>query len=204
MTFSQLSLEYFFQKKADGKILSGSAFVFKHSQGFPLIRVVSTQTQTRTEIAAHPSFKFTTFFLASLYQKYYLKLALLFSALWMQKHNERKHKITLAEVNSQIQDMPGFSPDPSFSWWSPWRHDLTLLLLCQASHPTEQNHVFSGSHRPPQAEVSQEAEPLYSTRFIYLLVYWGKTNSLEDRFLEEFGADLILSLLMSAKPAETK
>lgn len=59
MTFSQLSLEYFFQKKADGKILSGATFVFKCSQGFPLIQVVSTGT----EIAAHPSLRSTHFFL---------------------------------------------------------------------------------------------------------------------------------------------
>lgn len=58
----------------------------------------------------------STLFLVSPYEKDYLKPALLFSAFWMQKH-ERKHKIMLlAEGDPQIQDVPGYNPDPSFSW----------------------------------------------------------------------------------------
>lgn len=139
MTFSQLSLEYFFQKKADGKILSGSTFVFKHSQGVPLIRVVSTKTQTWTEIADHLCLASPCFFpqSPSLYQKYYLKPALLLSALWMQKHIERKYKLTLLdEVDWQIQgtlrsnlDWP--SPSEAVRWVD---HEPTFLLLCQPSY----------------------------------------------------------------------
>lgn len=158
MTFSQLSLEYFFQKKADGKILSGSTFVFRHSQGFPLIRVVSAQTQTTTEIATHPSLISPHFSLLH-YQKHYLKPAWLFSAFWMYKG---KSKITpLTELDSQIQDMPGSNPNPSFSLWSPSTDGLTLLLLCQPSHPTRQNQVFSESYTALlSSEVAQQAKSL--------------------------------------------
>lgn len=148
MTFPQLSLEYFFQKKADGKILSGTAFAFKHSQGFPLMRVVSTQTQIWTEIAVHLSLGSPWYFSS----KYYLKLVSLLGAFAMQKHNERKYKLALlAEVNLQIQDVSGSSLDPSFSYEAVGQRteDLTFLLLCWPSCLARQKQVYSGSQRPP-------------------------------------------------------
>lgn len=152
MTFPQLSLEYFFQKKADGKILSGTAFAFKPSQGFPLIRVVSTQTQTRTEIAVHLSLGSPCFFpqSASLYRTYYLKLASLLGAFALQKHNERKYKSTLlAEVNLQIQDVSGSSLDPSSSCEAVGQRTEDPTFLCQPSCVAGQKQVCCGSQRPP-------------------------------------------------------
>ena len=137
MTFPQLSLEYFFQKKADGKILSGTAFAFK---------------QTRTEIAVHLSLGSPCFFpqSASLYRTYYLKLASLLGAFALQKHNERKYKSTLlAEVNLQIQDVSGSSLDPSFSCEAVGQRTEDPTFLCQPSCVAGQKQVCCGSQRPP-------------------------------------------------------
>jgi len=82
------------------------------------INLSCLHTDTDENRNSCPSFlKITTFLLASLYQKYSLKPALLFSAFWMQKYNEKKHKIMLlAEADLQIQDIPGSTSDSSFSW----------------------------------------------------------------------------------------
>lgn len=159
MTFSQLSLEYFFQKKADGKILSGSTFVFKRSQGFPLIQVVSAQTQTITEIAAHPSLRSPHFsllhFIISI-----SKPALLFSALWMKKHERKRKIMLLAQEDSQIQDTPGSSPDPSFSWWS--LGQMTWPCCSTANTATQLGKTRSSLEATDRswAEVSQEVKSL--------------------------------------------
>lgn len=137
MTFSQLSLEYFFQKKADGKILSGSAFVFRHSQGFPLIRVVSAQTQT-TEITTHPSLGSPHFPLPH-YQKHYLKPAWLFSAFWLHKH-KGESKITSCWI--------GFA-DSGHAWVQP-KSILFLVKPC---------NTWPDPAAPPPTQPPNQAKP---------------------------------------------
>lgn len=188
------------KRKQMAKYSVGQLLCSDTPRGFPNSSCLCTDITT--EIATHPSLRSSHFSLPH-YQKHYLKPAWLFIALWMHKQKGKKQNNVSCWIGFTDPGHAGYNSNPSFSWWSPSTDDLTLLLLRQPSHPTRQNQV-SESHTALLSWSVSRSQITMEYQIIYLLIYWGKTNSLEDRFAEEFSTDLIVSLLMSAKRAETK